>query len=144
VKAGEIVGAKFVVVFITIFLYVAFHCIAFWKISSSPDYIRPSWTMMINAGNIGLLIAGIFYLCIYSFGFSKIRIALFVLMVIFIALPIILSAFLLPMFKLDKYDLIEWLSGLNLLWVTLVGIPLYFGMFLLSARLLKSGKNTRR
>jgi hypothetical protein len=140
VKAGEIVGAKFAAVFITVFLYVVFHLIAFWSISSSPDYVRPSWTMMINAGNIGLLIAGILYLNIYRFGFSKMRIAIFVLMIVFIALPIILSALLLPNLGLDKYDLIDWMSGVNWLLVTAVGLAGYFGMFLLSAKLFKAEK----
>ena len=144
VKAGDIVGAKFAVVFITVFLYVVFHLIAFWKISNSPDYVRPSWTMMINAGNIGLLIAGILYLNIYRFGFSKMRIAIFVLMIVFIALPIILTALILPNLGLDKYDLIDWMSDFNWLLVTTVGLAGYFGMYFLSAKLFSAEKSLWR
>lgn len=144
VKAGEIVGAKFAAVFLTVFLYVVFHLIAFWKISSSPDYVRPSWTMMINAGNIGLLIAGIFYLCIFKFGFSKMRIILFVSMIVFIALPIILTALLLPNLGLDKYDLIQWLSGVDSLVMTVIGFAGYFVIFILSAKLFRAEKSPWR
>jgi hypothetical protein len=140
VKAKTIAGAKFLAVFITVFLFVAFHCAAFRIISSSPDYVRPSWAMMINAGNISLLIAGVIYLFIYRFGFSKMKIALFVLMIVFIALPIIVAALLLPALGLDKYDLIDRLSGIDVFWTTVIGVVCYFGMFLLSAKLLKAEK----
>jgi len=138
VKVGQIVGAKFFVIFFTVFLYVIFHLVAFRMISSSPDYFKPSWTMMINAGNISLLIAGLFYLCIYKFGFSIMRIALFILMIVFITLPIVLSALVLPSLGLDKYDCIDLFVSVDWPLMTAISLSAYFGLFLLSAKLFQA------
>lgn len=141
VKPSEIVGAKFAVVFISVFIYVTFHCTAFWFISSSPEYFNPSCTLMINVGNLSLFIAGILYLCIYRFGFAKLRIVLFVLMMVFIALPIILSALILPKVGLDKFDIIDVLTGINWMLATAIGLAVYFMVVQWAARLVKTEKS---
>lgn len=136
-KASAVVVAKFTVVFITILLYVGFHLVAFRVISGAPDYVEPSWAMMINAGAVCLLMAGILYLCIFRFGFSKMRIFLFVVMIGFIALPIVLNVLLLPGLGLDKVDLIDWLSGADWKILTAAGLSGYFGMCSVSVKLFR-------
>ena len=134
IKATKIVGAKFLVVFITVFIYILFYSVAFWLISSSPDYVNPSITMMLAAGAVSLIIGGILYSVIFRFGFAKLRIILFVLMLFSIALPILLNAFIFPNVGIDKYDVIRFLSGPHWLWLTGVGLVLYLGLMWMSGR----------
>ena len=140
IKPEKIVRAKFVVMLFTVGIYVAFYSFAFWMISSSPDYVNPGVRMMICAGTLTLLIGGMIYVFIFRFGFTKLRIVLFVLMMLSIALPIILNALIFPKLGIDKVEVIGFLSGKHWIWVASLGLVLYIGLMRLSGRQLNKAK----
>jgi hypothetical protein len=134
VKNKDIVGAKFLVLFGSVFIYVVFHSIAFAFISTAPEYLNPSCTVVINMGNACLIFAGLLQLGVIKFGFMRLGKFLWILMLIGLLLPIFVTSFLLPKIGLTRYDVIRGITSVNWIFVTAVGLVVYFGIMLLAVK----------
>ena len=125
IKNREIVGAKFAVIFGSVFIYVVFHCIAFAFISKTPDYLDPSCTAVINLGIVCLIFAALLQLGVIKFGYMNFGKFLWILMILGLVFPILVTSFLLPKIGLDRYDVLNALTSLNWIFVTAAGLALY-------------------
>lgn len=135
IKDKDIVGAKFTVVFGSVFIYVIFHCIAFAFISTAPEYLNPSITAVINLGIVCLIFAGLLHLGVIKFGYMNFGKFLLILMILGLVLPILVTSFLLPKIGLDRYDVLYAITSVNWIFVTAVGFALYFGLMRIAVKL---------
>ena len=135
IKNRAIVGAKFFVVFGSVFIYVVFWCIAFASISTDPEYLNPSCTAVINVGNVCLIFAGLFHLGIIKFGYLNFGKFLLVMMILGIIFPIAVTLFLLPKMGLTRYDILDAITGVHWIFVTVAGLAVYFGLMRIAVRL---------
>ena len=140
IKDKDIVGAKFIVVFGSVCIYVIFHCIAFAFISKAPDYFNPSCTIMINMGNVCLIFAGLLHVGVIKFGYMSFGKFLWILMIAGIVLPIVVTSFLLPKIGLTRYDVIEAITSVNWIAMTAVGFALYYGLMRIAVKFLNKEK----
>jgi len=135
IKNKDIVGAKFFVVFGSVFIYVVFHCIAFAFISKTPEYFNPSCTAVITMGGVSLIFAGLLQVGVIKFGYMNFGKYLWILMIVGIALPIVVTSFLLPEIGLTRYDVLNTITSANWIFVTLAGLAVYFGLLRIAVKL---------
>ena len=135
IKDKDIVGAKFTVVFGSVFIYVIFHCIAFAFISTAPEYYVPSITAVINLGIVCLIFAGFLHLGVIKFGYMNFGKFLLILMILGLAFPILVTSFLLPKIGLDRYDVLYAITSVNWIVMTAVGFALYFGLMRIAVKM---------
>jgi len=138
IRSGEIVGAKLSLVFLTVLIYVIFHCAAFLAISSDPGFFGPSCTLIILAGDFCLVTSALLYLGVFRFGFDRFRPFLLFAWLCFMILPLPLHIFLLPRFGLNIRDIIDVISSLPWIPPTLAALVLFFGISRLAIRALKT------
>jgi hypothetical protein len=134
-KNKDIVGAKFIVVFASVFFYVSFYCIAFAFISSAPEYFNPSCKMMINMGMVCLIIAGLLHMGIIKFGYMNFGKFLLILMILGLVIPMLVTTFLLPKIGLTRYDVLTSITSVNWMLVTAVGLVVYFGIMRMAMKM---------
>ena len=135
IRNKEIVGAKFAVVFGSVFIYVVFHCIAFAFISTAPEYLNPSITAVINLGIVCLIFAGLLHLGVIKFGYMNFGKFLLILMILGLVIPILVTSFLLPKIGLDRYDVLKGITSLNWIFVTAVGLAVYYGLMRIAMKM---------
>ncbi len=135
IKDKDIVGAKFAVVFGSVFIYVIFHCIAFALISTAPEYLVPSCTAVINLGIAALIFAGLLHLGVIKFGYMNFGKFLWILMIVGLGLPILVTSFLLPKIGLDRYDVLSAITSMDWIFVTFAGLAVYLGLMLLAMKM---------
>lgn len=135
IKDKDIVGAKFTVVFGSVFIYIVFHCIAFVFISKAPEYLNPSCTAMINMGNVCLIFAGLLHLGVIKFGYMNFGKFLLILMIVGIAFPPLLVSFLLPKIGLTRYDVLNAITSANWMIVTAAGLAVYLGLMWMAMKM---------
>ncbi len=135
IRNKDIVGAKFAVVISSVFIYVVFHCIAFAFISTAPEYLNPSITVVINLGIVCLIIAGLLHLGVIKFGYMNFGKFLLILMILGLVLPILVTSFLLPKIGLTRYDVLNTITSLNWIFVTAAGLAVYLGLMRIAVKL---------
>jgi hypothetical protein len=140
IDAKGIVMAKFAVVFIALCLYTAFHCTAFYFISSNPAYYNPACSVMIISADICLIISALLYLGIFRFGYVKFGKYIIIAWIIVIISPIPIYQFLLPRFGISRLELIDQMTRLSWPLVTVISLALYIGLLRLSITALKRAK----
>lgn len=134
-KNNDIVGAKFTVVLASVFIYVSFNCIAFAFISRAPEYFNPSFKMMINMGIVCLILSGLLQMGIIKFGYMNFGKILLILMILGLAVPILVTSFLLPKIGLDRYDVLTAITSVNWIFVTAAGLLIYAGLMWMAMRM---------
>lgn len=135
IKNKDIVGAKFVVVFGSVFIYIIFHCIAFAFISKAPEYYVPSSTAVINLGIVSLIIAGLLHIGIIKFGYMRFGKLLWILMIVGLVIPFLVTSFLLPKIGLDRYDILNAITSVNWIFVTAAGLAVYIGLMRIAMKM---------
>jgi len=135
IKDKDIVGAKFTVVLGSVLFYVIFHCIAFAFISTAPDYLNPSCIVMINMGNVCLVLAGLLHLGIIKFGYMNFGRFLWILMILGLLIPTLVTTLLLPKIGLTRYDVLNTITSVNWIFVTAVGLVVYFGIMRMAMKM---------
>ncbi len=138
IKNRDIVAAKFAVIFGSVFIYVVFHCIAFSFISKEPEYFNPSCTAVINMGSVSLILAGLLQVGVLKFGYINFGKFLWILMIIGLVLPLVVTTFLLPKIGLDRYDVLRAITSVNWIVMTAVGLALYYGLMRIAVRVLNN------
>jgi len=134
IRNRDIVGAKFAVIFGSVFIYVVFHCIAFAFISKAPEYFNPSCTAVINMGSVCLIFAGLLQVGVIKFGYMNFGKYLWILMIVGIVLPVVVTSFLLPKIGLTRYDVLKAITSVNWIVMTAVGFALYYGLMRIAAK----------
>ncbi len=135
IKNNNIVVAKYAVVFGAVFIYVVFNCIAFAFISRAPEYFNLSCKVVINFGNVCLIFAGLFHFGVIKFGYEKFGKFLIIMMVIGLVFPLLATSFLLPKIGLDRYDVIKSIISVNWIFLTAVGLAVYYGLMRISMKM---------
>jgi len=141
IKNENIVGAKFTVVFVSVLIYVAFHCIAFAVISTAPEYLNPSCQMMINLGIVCLIFAGLLHIGVIRFGYMSFGKFLWILMALGLIFPLLVTSLVLPKIGLDRYDILYAITGVNWIIVTAVGLAIYAGLMHLAMKMKNFERN---
>ncbi len=125
VRAYQIVGAKFLLTFLAVAVYVVVHMIWISLAFDDPRFIEAARDNFILAAGVCLALAGPYYLGFYRFGyqrFSKIAIAIWLLTVI-APLPIIIM--LKERFHLGIREIMEILQRVDLVAVGVGGAVLF-------------------
>jgi len=136
VKASDIVISKFFLVLLSVLIYIGFHCVAFFKISTDPSYWKPSCSFLIINGNICLILTALLYVVIFRYGYNKIgKFVIFLWLFIVLSIPI--NIFLLRRLGISRQEIIEKVIGLNWVIVTLVCVALYYLMMRIAIKTLE-------
>lgn len=137
VKASDIVSSKFFLVLLSVLIYIGFHCVAFFKISTDPSYWKPSCSFLIINGNICLILVALLYVGIFRYGYNKVgKFVIFLwLFILFSSIPI--NIFLLRRLGISRQEIIEKVIGLNWVIVTLVCVALYYLMMRIAIKALE-------
>ena len=125
VGASDIVIPKFLLVFLSVLVYVGFHCVAFAKISSAPSYFGPSCSFLIINGNVCLILTAAFYIGIFRYGYAKVGKFLVLFWLLIVLSPIPINILLLRRLGIARQDIIEKIVSLNWVIVTLACVALY-------------------
>lgn len=141
IEASDIVVAKFVLVFLSILIYVAFHCAAFTKISSDPSYWRPSCSFLIINGNICLVLIALLYVGIFRYGYAKVVKYFVFIWLVTIVSPIPINIFLLKRLGISRQAIIEKVIQLNGIAVTLICVTLYILLMRGAIKLMEKSKS---
>jgi hypothetical protein len=126
VRASDIVIPKFLLVFLSVLLYIGFHCVAFAKISSAPNYFGPSCAFLVINGNICLILTAVLYIGIFRYGYAKVGKFVIFFWLLIVLSPIPINIFLLRRLRITRQEIIEKVISLNWVIVTLVCVALYF------------------
>lgn len=135
IRTSDIVMAKFMLILITILIYVSYQSVMVAQIVRNPEYAATSRIYVTNLGNICLILCALVYIGIYKFGYEKF--GKFVLLAWFILFmsPVLLREFIMPKFSLSLSDIIHSLTQFNWIIATLVCLPLYFVLMQVAIRL---------
>jgi hypothetical protein len=137
VKASDIVISKFLLVFLSALAYIVFHCVAFAKISSDPSYWKPSCSFLIISGNICLVLTALLYVGIFRYGYNKVGKYVIFLWLFIVISPIPINIFLLRRLGISRQEIIEKVTSLNWVIVTLVCLALYYLLMRVSIKTLE-------
>jgi hypothetical protein len=140
IDAKDIVTAKFAVVLLSLCLITIFHCVAFYLISSNPEYFNPACSVIIISADICLIISALLYLGIFRFGYVKFGKYIILTWILIIFSPIPIYQFLLPRLGISRLDIIEKMASLSWPLVTAVSLIVYLGLMWLSINALKRAK----
>ncbi len=140
IDAKDIVVAKFTLVFLAIYLYTLFHCIAFFLISRNPSYLNPACSFIIINACICLLISALLYLGIFRYGFAKFGKYVMLAWIVIIISPIPLFQFLLPRLGINRLDIIDQMTRLSWPPVAIISIAIYLGLMRVAIKTLKRAK----
>ncbi len=125
VRACQIVGAKFLLTFLAVAVYVVVHMIWISHTFDEPRFTAAARDNFILAAGICLALAGPYYLGFYRFGykrFSRIAIALWLLVVI---APLPIMIILKERFHLGIREIMEVLQGVDHVAVGVGGTVLF-------------------
>ncbi len=134
-----IAKAKFALVFIGVAIYVGGCCAAIALISTSPEYMIPSCSYVILYGDICLLTAGLLYIGIFRFGFSRFGKYVLIAWVFLLISPLLIRLFILKPRGISDTEIMQFLRGPIWIAGTVVSlIGFYFLMKLAGRKLSKS------
>jgi hypothetical protein len=140
VKASDIVISKFILVFLSVFIYLGFHCVAFAKISADPSYWKPSCFFLIINGGLCLILTALLYVGIFRYGYNKIGKYVVFLWLFIIISPIPINILLLKRLGINRQEIIEKVISLNWVIVTVVCLVIYFLLMHVAIKTLEKAK----
>jgi hypothetical protein len=111
IEPAQIVKAKFALVFIAVAIYVGGCCGAFALVSTNPDYLIPSCAYLIIHGDICLVAAGLLYLGIFRFGFSRFGKFVLIAWVFLLISPILIRLFILKPMGISDSEIMKFMRG---------------------------------
>ncbi len=136
----KIIGAKFTLVFMSVFLFIVYQSGMIRILTGSAQLATATWQYLCVLGSLCLILAGLAYMGIYRFGFVVFgKLLLGIWMLLFLS-PILLRQFILPPLKLTVDDVLGFVTGLNWVAVSLIGTALFWAMLPLAARINIHGK----
>jgi hypothetical protein len=133
-KAGQIVRAKFILIFASVWVFLIFQSGMIWLLTGNGELASDTWAYLCALGSLSLVLGALAYVGIYRFGFSKFgKILLILWMLVFLS-PILMKEFILPALRLGVEDVLRFVIGLNWMVVSLVGIVLFWTLERAAAR----------
>lgn len=138
IKDKDIVYSKFLLVYLSVLVYVVFHIIAFAAIFKDPTIFGPSCSFMVLNGVLCLLLAALVYIVINKFGFDKVGKYFAWLWILILAVPLILVIFLLPKIGLTRTEIIMFGAKFNWILMSAAGTIVYMGLMQLAVKAKKS------
>lgn len=135
IKDRDIVFAKFLLVYLSVLIFLIFNVIAFASISKDPSFLDPSRSFMVLNGVICLVFSALFYLLIFKFGFDKVGKYIIIFWVFILAAPIILVIFVLPKIGLTRNEIIMFFAKANWILMAAAGTIIYFGLMQLAVKI---------
>jgi hypothetical protein len=138
IKDRDIVLVKFILVYLSVLIFVIFNVIAFAAISKDPNFFDPSRSFMVLNGVLCLVLSAFLYLLIFRFGFDKLGKYIFIVWTIILAAPIILVIFVLPKIGLTRTEIIMFFAKVNWILLGAAGTIVYFGLMQLAVKAKKT------
>jgi hypothetical protein len=135
IKKSEIVTAKFSLVLLSVVVYVAAHLIWFSYNFDQPDYIAAARSNLIFNGNLCLIISALLCLGFCRFGYQKFGKYAIIIWLIFIISPLPVKIFLFPRLGITTADTVRFVTSVNPVLVTGIGLLLFFSLMRVSIRL---------
>lgn len=129
-----IVKAKFAIVFISVAIYVGGCCAAVALISTSPEYLIPSCAYVIVFGCICLLAAGLLYIGIFRYGFSKFGKYILIAWVILLISPMPIRILILKPRGISSPEIMQLMRGPTWIIGTVVSLIGYYFLMKLAGR----------
>lgn len=135
IQAREIVLSKFALVLMSVVVFVSVTLIWLHQNFDEAGFLLAARNNLLLIGNVSLIIAGLFYLGFYRFGYHKFgKIAIFI-WVLLIASPIPVRIFLKNRFQIGSDDIVRALMGLDPLLVSALGLTCFIGSALVAVKL---------
>ncbi len=134
IKPADIVYAKFMLVFLSVVFYVGFHCVALSVIAETPEFQVLSSRYMIINGNICLVFAGLLYLGIFRYGFTKFGKFILASWIALLLGPFIFMLFLLPKLGIERIEIIEWVTRQNWMVFTVISVAVFLSLMRTAAK----------
>ncbi|MBN1223070.1 MAG: ABC-2 transporter permease [Candidatus Aminicenantes bacterium] len=141
VDAGDIVRAKFTVVFLSTLFYVLSAGIVFFLVSKNPGYWKPSIRFMVVNANICLVLAALSYVGIFRFGYAKFGKFILIFWFLLLIAPIPINQLLLPWLGISRLDAIRQISNLNWIVATIIGIGIYLALMQVAIKIYKTARS---
>ncbi len=82
-----------------------------------------------------VIFAGLLHLGVIKFGYMSFGKFLWILMIVGLLLPILVTSFLLPKIGLDRYDVLYAITSVNWIFVTAVGLAIYYGLIRMAMKM---------
>lgn len=137
IEPALIVKAKFALVLIAVAIYVTGCCIAFAFVSTDPEYLVPSCAYVIVYGNICLVVAGLLYLGIFQYGFSRFGKYVLIAWVVLLVLPIPVRIFFLKPLGISDPEIMEFMKGPYWVIGTVIFLTGYYVLMKLAVKRLR-------
>lgn len=131
-----IAKAKFALVFIAVAIYVGGCCVAFALVSTTPEYLIPSCGYVILFGDICLLTAGLMYIGIFRFGYSRFGKYVLIAWVILLISPLLIRIFILKPRGISDTEIMQFLRGPIWIAGTVVSLIGFYFLMKLAGRML--------
>jgi hypothetical protein len=136
-----IVKAKFALVFIAVAIYEGGCCVAFSLISTDPEYLIPSCGYVILFGDICLLTAGLLYIGIFRYGFSRFGKYILIAWVILLISPLLIRLFILKPRGISGIEIMQFLRGPTWIIGTVISLIGFYFLMKLAGRKLSESYN---
>jgi len=140
IKDKDIVLVKFLLVYLSVLIFVVFHVIAFASISKDPSFFDPSRSFIVLNGVLCLFLSAFFYLLIFRFGFNKLGKYIFTIWIIILAAPLILIIFVLPKIGLTRNEIIMFFAKANWILMAAAGTIIYFWLMQLAVKVKRTSQ----
>lgn len=131
----KIIGAKFALVLASTTLFIVYQSVMIRILTGNALLAATTWAYMAVLGSLCLVLAGLAYVGIYRFGFTRFGKLLLGLWLLLFLSPIILRELLLPTLQLTVDDVLGFVIGLNWVVVSLIGVAVFWGLLPLAARM---------
>jgi hypothetical protein len=132
---NKIIGAKFALVFASTTLFIVYQSVMIRILTGNARLAASTWAYLVVLGSLCLILAGLAYVGIYRFGFTRFgKLLLGIWLLIFLS-PMILREFILPPLQITVNDVLDFVIGLNWAVVGLVGVVLFWALLPLAARM---------
>lgn len=131
----DIVMSKFMLSFLLTGVLVIFNLVMFSFFPGTPEVSAFSRTYFIFCGILGLIFAGICYICIFEFGYSTfIKSGMTVSVILIIGIPILIYEVFLPRMGIGATQIIDFALAVNWMVVTACAIVAYASLMMIAIR----------
>lgn len=137
IKNRDLVLAKFLLVYLSVLIFIIFHIIAFAYISKDPNFFGPSRSFLVLNGVFCLILSAVFYLLIFRFGFDKLGKYILIVWTIILVAPLILVIFVLPKIGLTRTEIIMFAAKFNWILMGVIGTVVYYWLMLMAVKVKK-------
>ncbi len=142
IRSWQIVGSKYALVFMATLTFVGVHLIWYAVSFDDPVFLAAGRTSLIRVASMCLLLAGLYYLGFFRFGyqrFSKIAVAIWLLMIV---IPLPLRIILKERFGIRSSDIFLSLNRFNPTLMLSLCLLLFLGTLGLAIRFKENLKIT--